>query len=207
MAIPFNDIADIVTAGGTLLNLFTKRNQAKEVPAIDEMINATRSGQEYIKASTDVNHPYFKNLKAINAERNLAERAGWLVELLTADRRARARGNPGVLINSERRDEAVASAYLREGARQDMMDNEKIRNWLASTGQGYLQSIQGLTQPAQYQSAYADMNANRQSAIPGGIAELIRGAGQIYDRWNQPTTQPTWNPWGQSNSRAINYRG
>ncbi len=208
MAIPFNDIANLVTAGGTLLNLFTKRKQSKEVPAINEMLGAVRGGQEYAQAAGNPNHPYFKNLVALNAENNLANLAGGLRELMVQHRRAQARGNPGVLINPERRDEAVASAFMRSLYQQNEDAKQKARDYLMATSQGLLNAGQGYAQPAQYQQAYANLDANRQAAMGGALGELIRFGGGLYDRLNQqPQTggfgfpQPT-----QSSTRAINQR-
>lgn len=210
MNIPFGDIADLVTAGGTLLNLFTKRKQSKEVPAVNEMLGAVRGGQEYAQAASNPNHPYFKNLVALNAEHNLTNLAGGLRELMVQHRRAQARGNPGVLINPERRDEAVASAFMRNLYSQNEDAKMKARDYLLATSQGLLNSAQGYSQPAQYQQAYANLDANRQAAMGGALADLIRFGGGLYNKWNPPSqpAQPSW--WGfgggQSSTRAINQR-
>jgi hypothetical protein len=206
--VDFGGIADLVTAGGTLLNLFTKRKQSKEVPAVNEMLGAVRGGQEYAQAASNPNHPYFKNLVALNAEHNLTNLSEGLRELMVQHRRSVARGNPGVLINPERRDEAVASAFMRGLYNQNEDAKQKARDYLLATSQGLLNSAQGYAQPAQYQKAYADLDANRQAAMGGSLADLIRFGGGLYNKWNMPETMQGPASFGgvpvQSSRMAIN---
>ena len=179
-------LPSLIEAGGTLMNLFTKRKASKEVPALNELLAATRGQQQYAEAAGNPNHPFFKNLVALNAEDNLAKASAGLRELLVQHRRALARGNPGVLVNPERRDEAVASAFMRGLYNQNEDAKMRARDYLMATSQGLEASVRGYNAAMPMQQAYSQIGVEQRHAAPGALADLFREGIKIYNQYRPP---------------------
>lgn len=184
----FQAAPDIIQGAGTLMNLFTKRKASKEVPALNEMLNAVRGQQRYAEAAGNPNDPFFKNMVAINREQGMANLAGSLMQIMKAHARASARGAPGFFVNPERRDEAIASAFAREGQNVENDAKTRAAQYLMQTAQGLGQAAQGFQVPAGIQQQYSQVDQNRQAAIPGALAGLMRAGTDIYNRLSWPTT-------------------
>lgn len=208
-------IISLVQAGASLLNALKSRKASKEVPALNEMLQAISNAKAYGAAASDPQHPFFQNLLKVRAENNLSDLAAGLRELLVQDRRARAMGLTGALVNPERRDESLASAFARGLYRMNEEAKLATSQDLARNAQSYA-GLAGAYGPAiNTQSAYSQLDAERRAGLPivlgdvgRGIFDLIKGARTV------PTTSSTvgrdtsrgyW-PWSNSGSMPLNYR-
>ena len=181
----------LLGTGVSLLQSLKSRKASKEVPAMTEMLQAIRNSQEYGKAAGDPSHPFFKNVLAVNAENNLADLSASLRELMVQDRRARAMGTTGALINPERRDEAMASSFARNLYGMNEEAKKKAQQYLMATAQGYAQSAGQFAPAMQVQAEYGQMDANRR----GYLGPMLGAFGQQivdperYRKESQQTAQ------------------
>ena len=100
------DILGIVGAGIGIFNAFSGQDEPE---GTQEILALARQSAKFAEA-LDPNSPIFKQLvgeEEATIRRNTIE---GLRQLRVQNRRALARGNVGILINPERRDEAIASA-------------------------------------------------------------------------------------------------
>src|SRR3990167_3688824 len=102
------------------------------MPALQQMINDAASAREYAQASVNPQHPFFKNLSALMAEKLQEQAAKTIRETMIQDRRGKARGESGFLINPERRDEsrmqALARSFMEARARSQDMARQSLEN-------------------------------------------------------------------------------
>lgn len=161
-------VSGLAGQAGSIYSLFQRPNPYKDIPALQQMINDAASSREYMNASVNPEHPFFKNLSALTAEKLQEQAAKTIRELMIQDRRGRARGESGSLINPERRDESRMQALARAFMDARAKSQEMARASLENAAQGFSR-MNYFNQPiAQYQGQYAVGNQrNRASAFEG----------------------------------------
>lgn len=160
---------------GGLYSLFQKQDPYKDIPALQQMINDAAASREYMNASVNPDHPFFKNLSALMAEKLQEQAAKTIRETMIQDRRGRARGEAGFLVNPERRDESRMQALARAFMEARAKSQEMARSSLESAAQGFSR-MNYFNQPiAQYQGTYAGGNEARRASAWQALANIGTG--------------------------------
>lgn len=164
-------IGDLAGGAGAMLMALRGRQANKEVPTLAASAEAASLARTLAAASTDPNHPWFRNLAALLEEQARRDATNRTLADIMLRRRARARGGMGGAITSDRRDEERS----RNLALMFMQARENAR--LAA--RQYLSDASG--NAANAAKAYAYSFAPYQNAAEGSRGELYTAMGGLGD--------------------------
>ena len=168
-----SDIADLGQFGVGIYELFRGE---KEPEGLDELLRAAEESRRYLQAATNPDDPMFQKLAAQEEAAMTRDFTSALRQIQTQNRRALARGQTGVTINPERRDEMISRniAAHKETVKDKARAN--ARNYLLSAAGKNQVVMQGFGAGAALSDAYnANKRANRGDLWRG----LFTGLGQI----------------------------
>lgn len=175
---PLEGIGSLV---GGLSQLFNKRDP-NELQTMQPWVNALYASGIYSKAAMNPDSPYFKNIAAIEEEKNRENLISAIRQMVVANNRAAARGTYGVGINPERADETRFQAISRGFQKAQQMAREQARNILMQAAGAQRELAAGFAGPTGIFGSYADANAQRRADAIGALTKGIQGIGDIFKK-------------------------
>ena len=179
---PLEGIGSAITGISSLLH---KRDPG-ELPTLQPWVNALYASGIYSNAAMNPESPYFKNVAAIEEEKNRENLIAAIRQMVVANNRAAARGTYGVGINPERADEARFQAISRGFQKAQQMAREQAREILMQAAGAQRDLASGYAGPTGVFGSYADANSQRRSDALGAIMKGIEGLGGIFGKKTEP---------------------
>lgn len=148
---------------------------------LQAQVEAAQRANIFSKAAVDPNHPFAKNLSLLLREQQRREAVEQIQRMLMVNRRALARGDPGIGISPERADEsryhALARAFQLAGESSRQLASDRL---LAASGAS-AKASSAFNPLTELYAAYGGSNAQRRADqfqfLAQGIPKLINVLG------------------------------
>jgi len=184
-----SDLGNVIDAAAGAYGLFQGRDAEDDIPGLGD-------ANKYLKASVNPDDPLFKNLAAQWTSQNRRATSDAIRSIMSQNRRAQARGDPGFGINPERRDEANTKAIIDAHIKA----NESSRLYASQMLQGAAgQGANVVRATAPYYSGYANAEFGAPFQAIDAFTEMLRGFEPEPGTTGNPIEQPeTADPWGKA---------
>ena len=199
----FGGLAQLAPAIGGIAALFgNKRDPYSDIPMLQDWVNRLTAAKTYSEASLDESSPYFKNISAVQEEKNRSDLIAAIKQMMIQNRRAKARGSVGFGVNPERADETRSSMIAQGFYTAQQRARDQARSILMSAAQAQQGLAGAYAAPSQIFASSADAQRGDRAGIYEGIGKVISGLPDIFSGksgGSQPLMRGTYQePAGQS---------
>lgn len=191
-----SDIADLGGAAANVVNMSRRPNPMRDIPTLQNAINASEAARTYANAAVNPASAHFKNLQMLEEARVKRDLVAGIEEVMRANRRARATGRVGVNINPERRDESISRAIAEQFAQAGDRASKLASDKLAAAANAESRNASSLSHTYSPFAQYAALGRIREFGFSDAIADTMKKIGSIHDQ-NEERKKKQQQPIGQ----------